>query len=60
MTNKQGGIYVALDNVKCTVDSCKYWKSEHCNASAIEVNVDAGVNDPNKADMTNCHTFERK
>ncbi|AGB42423.1 protein of unknown function (DUF1540) [Halobacteroides halobius DSM 5150] len=51
---------MALDNVKCTVDSCKYWKSEHCNASAIEVNVDAGVNDPNKADMTNCHTFERK
>ncbi|GAB6099571.1 hypothetical protein JCM16358_14500 [Halanaerocella petrolearia] len=51
---------MTLDNVKCTVNNCKYWKKEHCTASAIEVNVDGGGTSANEYEMTNCHTFESK
>jgi len=52
---------MSLSGVKCKVSSCKYWKSgEHCDASAIEVNVDGGGTSARQSDQTNCHTFESK
>ncbi len=52
---------MALPGVKCTVQSCKFWKQgEHCDASAIEVNVDGGGMNARQSDQTNCHTFMPK
>ena len=51
---------MSLENVKCTVSNCKYYKGEHCTASAIEVNVDGGGQQANQYEMTNCHTFEEQ
>lgn len=50
-----------LQNVKCTVSSCKFWQSgNHCDASAIEVNVDGGGSNANQSAETNCQTFAPK
>lgn len=50
-----------LSGVKCTVSSCKFWHSgDHCDASAIEVNVDGGGSKANQSKETNCHTFAPK
>ncbi|VBB05337.1 Hypothetical protein LUCI_0544 [Lucifera butyrica] len=52
---------MALPGVKCTVSSCRYWKSgERCEASAIEVNVDGGGTSARASEQTNCHTFQSK
>lgn len=51
---------MALPGVKCTVSSCKYWDSQRCSASAIEVNVDGGGNQARASEQTNCHTFMSK
>ncbi|MDF2572594.1 MAG: hypothetical protein K0R55_4198 [Sporomusa sp.] len=52
---------MSLPGVKCTVSSCHYWKTgEHCDASAIEVNVDGGGANAHKTEQTNCHTFKPK
>ncbi len=48
-------------SVKCTVQSCKFWKQgEHCDASGIEVNVDGGGNRASQSEQTNCRTFAPK
>lgn len=50
-----------LNGVKCTVSNCNYWKNgEHCDASAIEVNVDGGARVASQSDQTNCKTFKQK
>jgi hypothetical protein len=41
--------------VKCGVDSCHYWKSNYCTASALEVNT--MVSDAHTSDDTCCTTF---
>lgn len=52
---------MALPNVKCSVQSCRYWgQGEQCNASAIEVNVDGGGTMARSSEQTNCHTFAPK
>lgn len=51
---------MALENVKCNVSNCSYWKNQYCSATAIEVSVDGGGNNANDKEMTNCHTFEAK
>ncbi|HWQ62458.1 MAG TPA: DUF1540 domain-containing protein [Negativicutes bacterium] len=52
---------MALSNVKCTVQTCKFWnQGEHCSASAIEVNVDGGGAQARQSEQTNCHTFAPK
>jgi hypothetical protein len=57
---KKGG-ELMLAGVKCTVSNCKYWKNgEHCDASAIEVNVDGGGKAANQSEQTNCKTFYQK
>ncbi|WP_227764948.1 DUF1540 domain-containing protein [Zhaonella formicivorans] len=47
-------------NIKCTVSNCRYWHDEHCDASAIEVNVDGGGISAQGKKYTQCHTFEQK
>lgn len=49
----------ALENVKCTVSNCKYWKDKYCHAPAIEVNVDGGGKQAPDSLHTQCHTFEQ-
>jgi hypothetical protein len=50
-----------LSGVKCTVSNCKYWQTgEHCEASAIEVNVDGGGKSAKQSEQTNCKTFHQK
>jgi hypothetical protein len=50
-----------LPGVKCSVQSCKFWQQGyHCDASAIEVNVDGGGNQARQSEQTNCHTFAPK
>lgn len=52
---------MTLPGVKCTVQSCKFWKQgEQCDASAIMVNVDGGGNQAAQSEQTNCHTFAPK
>ncbi len=52
---------MTLSGVKCTVSNCKYWKSgEHCDASAIQVNVDGGGASARQSEQTNCQTFQSK
>lgn len=52
---------MALSGVKCKVSNCRHWKQgEHCDASAIEVNVDGGGTSARQSDQTNCHTFQSK
>lgn len=43
--------------IKCSVDSCHYWKSNCCNADAVEVNPMSGKN-ANTSDDTCCKTFK--
>lgn len=47
-------------DVMCTVENCQYWDNRHCQASAIEVNVDGGGHAANYTGETNCHTFVSK
>ncbi|MFZ7103695.1 MAG: DUF1540 domain-containing protein [Peptococcaceae bacterium] len=49
---------MALQNVRCTVSNCKYWKNENCHATAIEVNVDGGGRAAQNSELTQCHTFD--
>lgn len=50
-----------LPGIMCTVSSCKFWHSgNHCNANAIEVNVDGGGSSASQSRETNCHTFSPK
>jgi len=51
---------MSLSNVKCTVDNCRYWQNENCQATAIEVNVDEGGKRAQNSKQTQCHTFEQK
>lgn len=52
---------MSLQGVKCTVSSCRFWKSgQHCDASSIEVNVEGGGAHARQSDQTNCHTFQPK
>lgn len=48
------------DKVKCSVSDCRYWNSEDCKATAIEVNVDGGGKTAGNSLATQCHTFARK
>ncbi|CAB1262790.1 DUF1540 domain-containing protein [Clostridium sp. MT-14] len=43
--------------VKCSVDCCNYWKDNHCNADALEVNSMRGKK-PDTSDDTCCTTFK--
>lgn len=47
------------NNIKCTVSNCRYWHNQHCDAAAIEVNVDSGGNTSQDKKNTQCHTFEK-
>jgi hypothetical protein len=50
---------MALPGVKCSVSNCHYWqKGNHCDASAIEVNVDGGAREARQSAETNCQTFK--
>lgn len=43
----------AIQRVKCVVDSCEYWESNHCYASLIEIQP-PGASDTQDTD---CATF---
>lgn len=45
-----------IGRVKCVVNSCHYWDSNHCQASSIEIQP------PNASDTetTDCATFSPK
>ena len=43
--------------VKCGVDSCHYWESQFCTASALEVNNQHGVK-AKTSNETECTTFK--
>lgn len=48
-----------LSGVKCMVSNCNYWEQgNHCDASAIEVNVEGGGREARQSDQTNCRTFK--
>ncbi len=48
-----------LSGVKCMVSNCSYWeKGNHCDASAIEVDVESGAREARQSDQTNCRTFK--
>lgn len=49
---------MTLENVRCRVSNCKYWKNENCHAKGIEVSLDSGVQKAHKAQYTQCRTFE--
>jgi hypothetical protein len=54
-----GGDIMALSGVKCLVSNCSYWENgNHCDASAIEVNVEGGGREARQSDQTNCRTFK--
>jgi len=57
---KKGGGCM-LNGVTCTVSNCNYWRNgEHCDASAIEVNVDGNGKVASQSQQTNCKTFHQK
>lgn len=45
------------DNIKCSVSNCRYWNSQKCTASAIEVNVNDGGTTAPDSKQTQCRTF---
>lgn len=45
--------------VKCSVNNCQYWKDQHCEASAVEVNT-MGDGIAHTSDGTCCTTFKNK
>ncbi len=47
-----------MPDIKCTVSNCRYYQGEECMASAIEVNLDDGINSADNSEETQCHTFE--
>jgi hypothetical protein len=52
-------IFMPLSGVKCMVSTCNYWeKGNHCDASAIEVDVEGGAREARQSDQTNCRTFK--
>ena len=52
-------LFMALQGVKCMVTNCNYWEQgNHCDASAIEVNVEGGGREARQSDQTNCRTFK--
>jgi len=42
--------------VKCGVDTCKYWQSNYCHANKLEVNPQ-GDGEAHSSDGTCCTTF---
>lgn len=42
--------------VKCSVDTCQYWKSSYCHASQLQVNP-MGDGKAHTSDGTCCTTF---
>jgi hypothetical protein len=45
-----------IGRVKCVVDSCYFWDSNHCQASAIEIQPP----DASDTETTDCATFMPK
>nr|WP_291300381.1 DUF1540 domain-containing protein [Desulfosporosinus sp. BICA1-9] len=44
--------------IKCSVDTCHYWKSNYCHADNLEVNAQ-GDGIANSSDGTCCTTFKK-
>lgn len=45
-----------INRVKCVVNSCHFWDSNHCQAASIEIQPPNATN----SDTTDCATFAPK